>query len=131
MEIKTKFSIGDFVYVIKKFGENKYMGCKACNGKGGIYNEGNYFKCNTCYGSGGKYVWVAESWKVAYKKTKVGKICVEIYNKKYYKDNPERKDREICYMVEATGVGSGTIWPENQIFKTLQEAEKECEIRNS
>jgi hypothetical protein len=33
-------------------------------------------------------------------------------------------------MVTATGIGSGTVWYELDVFKTLQEAEAECNRRN-
>jgi|688.fasta_scaffold614313_1 hypothetical protein len=130
MKLETKFSIGDYVYIIHKHGQNKHVPCKTCGGKGGITFEGNRFECVNCYGNGGKDEWIPEKWQVTHKKTKVGNVRVEMYDEKYYTENPEKREKQISYMVSSTGIGSGSIWYEKEIFKTLKEAEAECKKRN-
>ena len=131
MKIETKFSLGDRVFIIHKHGNYQFVTCKACQGKGGVYVESMKFECSACYGKGGREEWIAKKWQVAYKNTKVGRVTVEKYLEEYYKEYPSDRDREIRYMVTATGIGSGSVWSEKDVFKTLKEAEAECAKRNA
>jgi RecJ-like exonuclease len=130
MNIKTKFSLGDRVFIIQKYNKEEWVPCESCKGKGGVIVEDNYFQCTDCRGSGGKTHWLPDKWKVSYKNTKIGKIAVEKYSEEYYEQNPQYRKLEVRYMVTATGIGSGTVWYELDVFKTLQEAEAECNRRN-
>jgi hypothetical protein len=130
MTIKTKFSLEDRVFVIQKFGNNEFVSCQCCEGTGGIVTEKGKFTCNECHGSGGKYEWVGDKWKIAYKNTKIGKVYIEMYYEKYYEENPNYRNNGIKYMVTATGIGSGSIWYERDVFKTERQAQLECDRRN-
>jgi hypothetical protein len=110
--------------------KEEWFPCTDCKGKGGVIVEDTHFTCASCYGKKGRIGWVSKEWAVAYRNTKVGKVYIEKYSEEYYQQNPQYRDREIKYMVTATGVGSGSIWYEQDIFKTLKEAEAECNRRN-
>jgi RecJ-like exonuclease len=131
MKIETKFSLEDKVFIIHKHGNYQFVTCKACQGNGGVEIKGNKFQCTVCYGKGGQKEWVPEKWQVTYKNTKVGRVTVEKYSEEYYQNYPEERQREIRYMVAATGIGSGNVWYEKDVFKTLKEAEAECAKRNA
>jgi len=131
MEIKTKFSLNDKVFVIHKTVTSRFITCKACNGQGRIIQNGCEFLCASCQYSGGRYEDVSPKWQIAFENTKVGKVYVEMYYEKYYKINPKTRDREIKYMVEASGIGTGTLWMENEVFATEEEALEECKKRNA
>jgi hypothetical protein len=130
MNIKTKFSLGDRVFIIQKQGKKEWIPCAACKGKGGVVVEYTQFTCTSCWGKNGRYGWSFEEWAVVYRNTEVGKVSIEKYSEEYYQQNPAYRDKEIKYMVTATGIGSGSIWYEQDIFKTLKEAEEECNKRN-
>lgn len=126
MTVETKFDLGQSVYIIHESCGNKQVDCKPCSGKGGIFNDDVYFQCSKCYGSGKVTKHESFGWRVVYEKAKVGKINIELTHPKY----KEYSKRRIHYMVDATGVGSGSLWSEDNIFSTLEEAQQECDKRN-
>jgi hypothetical protein len=46
MNIKTKFSLGDRVFIIQKYNKEEWVPCESCKGKGGVIVENNYFQYN-------------------------------------------------------------------------------------
>ena len=120
-----KYKIGQEVYVVSSTHDSKrvHRQCDVCNSTGKVKIQGSDEKyiCPYCHGLmdtehyGYKYV-------IAYYGAKIGKIVTEEYAKKYKK----HKSR-ITYMLEETGVGSGTIWNENRLFSTEDEAKEFCE----
>lgn len=129
MEIKTKYSLNDFVYPIFKGGYEKYEKCELCNGNGEVLiaNTERETACPDCYGQGGMNKWQEEKWRVSLDSaSKIGKVSVELYANRY----KSHKD-EIRYMLQSTGVGSGTLWSEENLFATEIEAQGECDRRNS
>lgn len=130
MRINTKFSLNDKVFTIHKSGSTQFIKCEVCEGKGGITTEKGRFNCESCYGNGGKREYIPEKWKIGYKNTTIGKVYIEMYNERFYEDYPDYRDKEFKYMIEATGIGSGTVWYEKDLFKTEKEAQKECDRRN-
>lgn len=61
-------------------------------------------------------------------KSIVGKIDVERYSSKH-REYASCKD-ENKYMLESTGVGSGSVWREKDLFASEKEALEECVLRN-
>lgn len=129
MEIKTKFDLGQRVYIIQKSGQLIKRDCPACNGNGNIVNEKNFvFHCENCQGSGITETWYSTNWQIAYEKAKIGRVGVELYRETFINRGSEKN--RITYMVDETGVGSGSLWNEDDIFATKEEALEECEKRN-
>lgn len=132
MEIKTKFDLGQRVYIIHKSGQLVNRVCKACSGNGDIVHntqdESFKFMCPNCQGSGQLEEWLSSKWQVAYKKAKIGKVSVELYRETFI--NKGIGKNNIRYMMDETGVGSGNTWNEDNIFATQEEALEECEKRN-
>lgn len=127
MEIKTKFNLNEKIYTIQLFGQRVFTPCKICNGSGVVKVEEikEKIECPRCYGNGGSSEWTPEKWNIA-ENSKIGKIDIEIYHGIHKKENKDR----FAYMIESTGIGSGTIWYESDCFKTKEEAELECKKRN-
>lgn len=129
MEIKTKFDLGQRVYLIHKSGQLVKQKCPACSGDGGIViDTGFSFMCSNCQGSGITETWYSTNWQIAYEKVKIGKIAVELYRETFI--NRGIGKNRISYMIDETGVGSGATWYEDEVFGTYEEAVNECEIRN-
>lgn len=130
MNITTKFDLGQRVYLIHKPGQLVKQKCPACSGNGGIVLEYNGFSfmCSNCQGSGITETWYSTNWQIAYEKVKIGKVQVELYRQTYI--NKGSGKNRIMYMVDETGIGSGNIWNEDEIFATKEEALEECEKRN-
>jgi hypothetical protein len=70
----------------------------------------------------------AGAWQVTYSKAKIGKIGIEAYSTDY---TASGYDNRVYYMTNKTGVGSGLVLQESNIFETYEDAMLECEKRNS
>jgi len=131
MEIKTKFNLNQKVSIIALGYDNKCIPCSTCDGKGGIYvKKKDFFSCSSCLGSGHHYKSVKNKWSITVTSI-IGKISVDIYSKEALEDNYSSNKNRIVYMLDSTGVGSGSFYYEEHIFKTIKEAKKECDLRNS
>lgn len=139
MTIETRFSIGERVYQIARECPQEWVMCPACGGdKRVILKDGKDRMCPECYGSGGKYAYKPQEWLVAGTLT-IGLVDVRVCNikKTGIFDNvgvmgdPQDTEREVKYMAYETGIKSGTLWPEENLFPTEVDALVECEKRNA
>lgn len=128
MNIQTKFSLNDFVYVITQGGYDAFIPCETCGGTGKVEligaKEQKKINCPDCYGRKGSKKWVQTKW-IAETCGKIGKIEAQFYADEYKREN------EIRYMLDSTGVGSGTCWKEERLFLSFEDAQNECERLNS
>lgn len=120
-----KFKVGQRVYAVGSVSDvrQKHVECDVCDSTGYVKIEGKdrKFICPACncrmeaehYGY--KYL-------ISYYGARIGRVQATEYAKKYrsYKS-------EVTYMLEETGVGSGTIWKEERLFATEEEAKDFCE----
>ena len=137
MIIETKFSINDVVWAIHLGRRKSWIICEACEGAGKItLKDKKPHCCPVCYGRFGKTEYFETEWSVQTSLT-IGEVQAKITN--ITKDDifenvghyEEGKDkRKVDYMAYETGVGSGTMWPEEVLFPTREEAQAECDKRN-
>ena len=126
MKFETKFNIDDDVYPIRQGGHNELINCKTCEGIGNISIKNNEFTCPYCHGSKVEREWKPNKWTIDIdSSSKIGKIDVEKYREGINHEN------RIVYMLDNSGVGSGTCWHERDLFYTHNAAQKECDIRNA
>lgn len=150
MKFETKFNIGDSVYIVHTSREPTRIPCTKCNGEIKVVDGYEYvctFCKNACYT--GKFadgspveIWhektsicipYQHNWDngVPGKKTHtIGKINVEFTGKNYDRYNKECGKVIVRYMCVETGVGSGTLWKEEDCFASEEEALEECGRRN-
>ena len=128
MKINTKYNFGDFVYPIRMGGYEKFINCELCDGIGKLTIENKKtITCPDCYGRCGNKEYIHDKYYVSHDSFgAVGSIRTELYDNKY-----TDKKSEITYMLDSTGVGSGTLWKEGELFKTSDEAQAECDKRNN
>lgn len=128
MKITTKFNLGDAVIPIQQGGCSIFIPCKTCNGTGRvtITESDENLLCPKCYGHKGKTEWQRQKWGIPYRMGIIGKIEVVLYAEEHHESHDDR----TTYMISTTGVGSGTLWLEDQLFKSKEEAQKECDKRN-
>ena len=97
--------------------------CDLCNSTGVVEINGDSYECPKC---NGRTKTVNDGFKYLISTSgKIGKINIEEYAKKY-----RTEKSRITYMLDSTGVGSGTIWYETRLFPTEQAAKEFCETRN-
>jgi hypothetical protein len=133
MEIKTKFNFGQRVQAIVQ-GEEQYKEpCPLCDGTGMVQVKETIVDCfhHGCYGGGFIIKTKPSAWYVPKDENSLGwsnfviqKIGVEMHNP----NNKKVSDKKswIYYMADS----SGTMWNENNLFATIQEAQTECDNRN-
>ena len=127
MKFETKFGIGDRVFLIRSKAARRIKSCITCHGTGSIAVGGESFICPKCCGSSAYPQLAGDLWFVDVEST-IGQIEVRKTSAAHvYAGKPET---EVKYMLVATGVGSGTIWPEEVLFPDRATAEAECNARN-
>ena len=129
MEIKTKFNHGHRVQAIVHGTEEYQEKCPVCEGEKVLEVKGIKIGCpgNGCWGNG--YVTKQKSlgWfvpKDSYYNFVIQKIGVELYNPK---NKEASKNRSWIYYQSLNG---GTMFKEDDLFHTIEEAQAECDKRN-
>jgi hypothetical protein len=128
MKIETKFNLGQLVYPIAQRPGEKFVKCETCLGIGEIIINatGKERICPDCYGRRGSTEYQALEWNVCNEyASHIGKVNIELYDDEYKDKN------RYAYMISATGIGSGTIWYEENLFASREEAQAECDLRNN
>jgi RecJ-like exonuclease len=128
MDIKTKLNIGDKVVGISHCQKETFKTCSTCEGLGKIEIKGKEFNCPDCYGEGGNKEYQVKKWYIVTDEgilssyDKIVKIDIDV----------TKKEIEIRYMLgqRYSGSYSGTLWHEDDLFRTKDEAELECKRRN-
>ena len=120
-----KFELGQKVYAVKARTNTRqeHVKCEVCNSTGFVELKGIDdipFVCPECRGKM-ETVHYGQEYMIAYSEATIGKISTEEYENRYgYKSN-------VTYMLKETGVGSGTVWNENRLFATEEEALEFCD----
>lgn len=142
MILETKFDLDQVVYPIGSSIEYKTEGqCPTCEGKRylTLYPDGTYrpgfdhdapreyptSRCPTCDGNHRGPTHCRTVWAVQAPST-VGKVAVCVYA-----NHGEHHDRGNQYMLLRTGIGSGTVYDEERLFATADEAAAEVARRNA
>jgi hypothetical protein len=125
MKFETKFDMGQIVHVISQTRASKVLEpCPTCLGEGCIPVRGESFVCPKCNGSK-NVTQTAYVWHVAESST-VGQI--EICTSRETLDDAET---DVRYMLRATGIGSGRVYDEHELWAgTREEAQAEADRRN-
>lgn len=123
---KTKFNMGDRVWIVSHHSFQRIVRCKPCGNTGKIVIAGEELICPKCSGRSTHAQYAGEKHYVAEFDTVVGKITVE-HEQSRWRDGPPI---QVKYMVEATGVGSGTVWDEERLFASLEDAQHHCDQKN-
>ena len=133
MIIETKFNHGQRVQGIVRGEEFYKEKCPVCEGNGYFFYKDRKIDCseNGCWGNGyidkrknsGWYV-PKDSDLIGWSNFVIQKIGVELYNPNNKKVSGNRS--WIYYMADS----SGTMWDENNLFTSIEEAQVECDKRN-
>ncbi len=119
MKIETKFDLGQAVWLVKKLQHTTYIPCPGCAGHGDILLvDRTTGRCPKCYGRKTRIDVAHAAWHVTGPMT-IGNVRVSLFGVQSTED--ERR-----YMCHETGVGSGTLWREPDLFATREEAEAEA-----
>lgn len=124
--LQAKYNVGQKVYAVSNRSDSRqiHVKCDVCNSTGKVKVEGREeeYECPVCHGRtetehyGYKYV-------ISYHNATIGKVNIEEYSPKY----ADKFQSRVMYMLEETGVGSGSLWREDRLFATEDEANDFCE----
>lgn len=131
--LKPKFKVGQDVYYCFYSSVPNTETCKTCNGSGRIEIanfDDKTISCPKCYNRGQITSYLPTKWNVAYHPSRIGRVNTEEYSTEFLENKECNYKNGICYMLTATGVGSGTLWPEEQLHATKELAEKWCKKKN-
>ena len=142
MNIETRFNIGQEVVRVARRKHEAFDPCPACEGAGRLCVERKdgttqESYCDECKGRGR----VRQIWYDLYEiqsKSRVGQIEVKLRHRQLWEGEPTREER---YMIEETGIGSGSVhalngegekavWTHSHLFASEAEAEAFCESEN-
>lgn len=116
------YSLGDRVYALSLRDERRSLACPICDGNQRVPVEGTdkLAFCPECNG-GGQVQEDVPRLMYSVKSLTIGKVTASCW----FADDtrPEAVVREVRYMAEETGVGSGRVWPEGSLFPTTVDAD--------
>ena len=117
MQITTKFSIGDVVWTARVCESYEQAQCDECLGSKQwkcITPAGSTFmvQCAECYALSQRRVFTPNVERVT-----IGSVRTDT-----------RDSSPVRYMCVETGIGSGTVWGEEKLFCTEDEAQAAAEI---
>jgi hypothetical protein len=125
-----KFQLGDTVAVITASWCSRKIDCVTCEGKGSVTIHDEPFVCPRCKGakildsnSGVKHT--------VYSVGEIGKITVEVVGGRFLNPRSKEPRIEIKYMLDSTGVGSGSCWDEGVVFSSRSAAQAACDRLNA
>lgn len=125
MKVETRFSCGDEVWTIKTQQTYRKVSCLTCNRSGQVEIGTETFICPKCFGQSTHDKFVGKLWHIGYN-SQVGQVTYEHRVGTGYEDGVK-----IEYMIKATGVGSGTLHKEENVFASRTEAQLVCDHRNA
>lgn len=119
MEIKTKFSNGDKVWIIQK-DNYVYEDCNICENTGAVKIKGEEFLCPQCQGERKKINKVY--WQVDNEPRTIHKVIIVKFEDRPTKVSYFYLHKSKCYIIEIQ---------EKYCFATQAEAQEECNRRNN
>jgi hypothetical protein len=138
MEPQSKFSLNNTVYAIAQRMEQKFIVCAECGGEGwATFANGKKTRCSKCFGDKGSHKNVAMKWIIEARLT-IGQIRIVLTNivsdgmfdnVGHYEEG--KTEQKVEYMAYETGIGSGRVHYEENLFATEEEAQAECDRRNA
>lgn len=135
MKITTKYSAGDSVTAICHENARQIIKCQCCENTGSVTISGEQFECPKCDGKAKHPVWRGRRWFIHVADSPVGQVRVEFTAARKAQSWDDEGDKpelmEIQYMLEATGIGGGSLWSEENVFPSREEAQAECDRRNA
>jgi hypothetical protein len=118
----SQFAIGDEVWMVRDESFRKMIECFPCDNTGRIEVRGEQLICPKCNGRG-KYEECVGKRLYVYDRGKIGQVRIT--------DCPSGDGFEVDYMIDRTGVGSGQIWKECELFSSRELAEQHCDHENA
>ena len=136
MNIQTRYSLNDMAWLICHEPKQVIAPCETCHNTGVVtINDTTPRSCPDCFGRT-RFKWEKSEWFVEGVRT-IGQVKCEVTSLKttaefsnigiFDPDEITQKNRYMCYE---TGVGSGAVYREEDLFRTKSLAQTKCDTRN-
>jgi len=130
-----KFRLDDKVYVIQYLKDLKSVDpCEICEGTKEVVLKGFKYKCPSCFGKGTKNIY-KRAWTLVLNSVEDPKLH-KIYSKNISLRLSEPDTPKVSYTLEVHTCIGGVVQDrlknisESSLFKTIEEAQAECDKRN-
>jgi len=138
MNCNTRFSCGDVVVKIFQAPTKTWEPCGFCGADGRIQGaDGKWKPCPECYGSKGHNKYGSAAWQASDETLTIGQVRFEFTGEwegsssEFDNYGAQKEELEVQYMCRETGIGSGSLHYERDLFRTKEEAQKEADWRNA
>ena len=131
MLFTTEMNIGDRVWAVVTAPATRKVRCLTCHNTGNVVLGVETFTCPKCQGKCLHDEYVGIRW-VVYHEGIIGQIRVHqvITGSSSRIKADSATKTEVEYMIDTTGITSGTVWKERDLFLTRKLAEAACVRRN-
>ena len=128
MTIETLYELGQHVWPIVAVNEPIYAPCSKCNGAGwfDVVGLDARHKCPQCLRVPGKTTLGHKMLMYVGTPMIVGQVRCEITHHSYVSESLGNKEKKVEYMCDSTGVCSGRLWQEPELFPSKDAAEAHC-----
>lgn len=131
MELESKYNPNQQVWHVCSCPKEIREECPSCRGVGHLVGaDGSKNSCSTCYGRRFVSEWEQNVPQVfgPYTIGQIRIVYTEASHRKSEFSNYGSRNRSIKveYMMYETGVGSGTIYDEESLYQTKEEATQAC-----
>jgi hypothetical protein len=126
MILTSKYDLNQHVVGILSLSTNQKVDCLTCQQTGKVTIKSETFICPKCEGKCLYDKYIGERWVVV-EESIIGLIRISVRTPEYMN---VIQNLEVEYMLKDTGIGTGTIWHEDMLWPTREEAQAECDRRN-
>jgi hypothetical protein len=123
---ETKFGCGETVWGVSYQEHIQIIRCETCDSTGKYTIKDTEYICPACEGRSSRRNYAGRKYFIREFAATVGKIQVELQTMGFDATGIQKNS----YMIDSTGVGSGTVWSEDRLFGSKQEAQEFCDRMN-
>ena len=124
MKLESKYDIGQKIWIVRRFAKQINKECGFCSGSGrAIGADLTGYTCPVCIGRG----YNKDYEKIRYNVLLIGTIGLVRIERREAEGYSKQEVQYMCYQ---TGIGSGSVYNEDDCFTSEREANKEAERRN-
>lgn len=120
-----KYALGQTLWTIHRVQREVRETCPVCTGEGRLAIAGEMFACPKCHSARVLLRWDKASWSVT-GRGDVGCIDIRATSERFAESTRGEANPLIRYMLDSTGVGSGTLWNEECLWPSQEDAMAEC-----
>lgn len=123
--MKPKFKLGQEVFWIQNIQKQLFKKCRTCDATGNIFINKEKFVCPKCYGRCQSFDKLEQKYRIE------GNYTIGYIRHTAWRASPKAGTQyKTEYMMFETGIESGSLYREEHLFATRQEAQDECDRLN-